>query len=295
MTNLAYAPAATAGRSPRPRRYLMTPPRYFAVEYAINPWMHPEVPVDRVLALRQWQGLVDTYRRLGHRVDVLDPVPGLPDMVYAANGALVAPTATVAARFAHPQRAAESSAYADWLDAHGLGPVRVPVETNEGEGDFLVVGDRILAGTGFRTSRAAHDEVARLTGMEVISLDLVDPRYYHLDTALAVLDEHTVAYFADAFSPSAQALLTMLFPDAILATAADAAVLGLNAVSDGRHVLLATAATGLAARIAARGFVVVPVDLSELLKGGGGVKCCTLELRHRSPMAALPTPERLRS
>jgi N-dimethylarginine dimethylaminohydrolase len=284
MTNLAYAATTTAERSPRPRHYLMTPPRHFAVEYAINPWMHPGVAVDVDLALRQWQSLVDGYRSLGHRVDLLDPVEGLPDMVYAANGALVTPAATVAARFAYPQRAAESDAYARWLTAHGLGPVHVPEQVNEGEGDFLVVGGLILAGTGFRTSLAAHGEVARLTGMEVVTLELVDPRYYHLDTALAVLDDRTVAYYPEAFSPVAQATLATMFPDAIIATGRDAAVLGLNAVSDGRHVLLAAAATDLAAQLTARGFVVVPVDLSELLKGGGGVKCCTLELRRARPL-----------
>ncbi|HYI53396.1 MAG TPA: arginine deiminase family protein [Microlunatus sp.] len=284
MTNLAYAPADSTQRRPRPRHYLMTPPRHFAVEYVINPWMHPGADVDRDLALRQWQGLVDTYRRLGHRVDVVDPVEGLPDMVYAANGALVTATATIAARFAYPQRAAEAAAYANWLGAHGMGPVHVPVEVNEGEGDFLVVGDKILAGTGFRTSPAAHSEVARLAGLEVITLELVDPSYYHLDTALAVLDDQTVAYFPEAFSPVAQAVLATLYPDAIIAGATDAAVLGLNAVSDGRHVLLAAAATDLAAQLSARGFVVVPVELSELLKGGGGVKCCTLELRRPLPL-----------
>lgn len=285
MTNLAYAAPTTAERRPRPRHYLMTPPRHFAVEYAINPWMHPGVGVDVDLALQQWQGLVDTYRSLGHRVDLLDPVDGLPDMVFAANGALVTPTATVAARFAYPQRADESAAHARWLTEHGLGPVYLPVHTNEGEGDFLVVGDLILAGTGFRTTPAAHAEVARLTGMEVITLDLVNPSYYHLDTALAVLDDRTVAYFPAAFSPVAQATLATLFPDAIIATEADAAVFGLNAVSDGRHVMLAAAATGLADQLRARGFVPVPIELAELLKGGGSVKCCTLELRRPLPLA----------
>jgi N-dimethylarginine dimethylaminohydrolase len=284
MTNLAYAPTGSTQRVPRTRHFLMTPPRHFAVEYAINPWMHPGVEVDRDLALRQWQTLADTYRRLGHRVDVLDPVAGLPDMVYAANGALVTRTATIAARFAYPQRAAEAAAYAGWLESHGLGPVHEPVEVNEGEGDFLVVGDTILAGTGFRTTPAAHAEVARLTGSEVISLELVDPAYYHLDTALAVLDDRTVAYYPEAFSPVAQAVLATLYPDAVIASAADAAVLGLNAVSDGRHVVLAPGATALAAQLTARGFEVLPVDLSELLKGGGGVKCCTLELRR--PLSA---------
>lgn len=289
MTDLAYAPTGHAPRTPRARHFLMTPPRHFAVEYAINPWMHPGVDVDRDLALRQWQILADTYRSLGHRVDVLDPVPGLPDMVYAANGALVTPTATVAARFAYPQRAAESQAYAEWLESHGLGPVHEPVEVNEGEGDFLVIGPRILAGTGFRTTPAAHAELARITGMEVISLELVDPAYYHLDTALAVLDDSTVAYYPAAFSPVSQAVLATLYPDAVIATAADAAVLGLNAVSDGRHVVLTPAATDLAAQLTARGFEVIGVDLSELLKGGGGVKCCTLELRR--PLAPVTGAE----
>ena len=279
MTNLAYTSPLTAERQARCRHYLMTPPRHFAVQYAINPWMHPGVEVDVDLALRQWQGLVDTYRGLGHRVDLMEPVPGLPDMVYAANGALVTPKATVAARFAYPQRADESKAYAAWLDSHGLGPVHVAQEINEGEGDFLVVGDLILAGTGFRTSPAAHAEVALLTGMRVVSLGLVNPSYYHLDTALAVLDDHTIAYYPAAFSPVAQATLATVFPDAIIATEADAAVFGLNAVSDGKHVMLAAAASGLAAQLTSRGFTPVPIELTELLKGGGSVKCCTLELR----------------
>ena len=287
MTNLAYTSPLTAERPARSRHYLMTPPRHFAVQYAINPWMHPGVEVDVDLALRQWQGLVDTYRGLGHRVDVMEPVPGLPDMVYAANGALVTPKATVAARFAYPQRADESKAYAAWLDSHGIGPVHVAQEINEGEGDFLVVGDLILAGTGFRTSPAAHAEVALLTGMQVVSLELVNPSYYHLDTALAVLDDHTIAYYPAAFSPVAQATLATVFPDAIIATEADAAVFGLNAVSDGKHVMLAAAASGLAAQLTSRGFTPVPIELTELLKGGGSVKCCTLELRREHVLETL--------
>jgi N-dimethylarginine dimethylaminohydrolase len=279
MTDLAAAPAAAPLRVARRRRYLMSRPSHFTVAYAINPWMDPDVRVDTERAVRQWERLRQTYLDLGHRVDVLEPVPGLPDMVYAANGALVTRRGTVGARFSYPQRAAEAPAYARWLEEHGFGPVHRPLTVNEGEGDFLVVGDQILAGTGFRTSPAAHAEVAELTGLPVISLELVDPAYYHLDTALAVLDEVTVAYFPGAFSVTSQATLATVFPDAVIAGAADAAVLGLNAVSDGRHVVLTDAAPGLARQLGDRGFVPVPVDLSELLKGGGGVKCCTLELR----------------
>jgi len=114
---------------------------------------------------------------------------------------------------------------------------------------------------------------------EVVPLELVDPRYYHLDTAVAVLDDATIAWLPAAFSPAAQEELRARFPDAVVASPADAAVLGLNAVSDGRHVVLPAQATGLAAALRERGYEPVPVDLSELLKGGGGPKCCTLEVR----------------
>jgi N-dimethylarginine dimethylaminohydrolase len=245
--------------------------------------MDPRVPVDRGRALAQWDALRRTYLDLGHRVDLLDPVPGLPDMVFAANGATVVDGMVLGARFRHPQRAAEAAAHLAWFRAAvGAGVVRRVVEpqfVNEGEGDLLVVDGLVLAGTGFRTDPRAHAEAAAVLGRPVLPLELVDPRYYHLDTAVAVLDNATIAWLPEAFSPASQELLRARFPDAVVADPADAAVLGLNAVSDGRHVVLPAEATRLAAELAERGFTPVPVEVSELRKGGGGPKCCTLEVR----------------
>jgi N-dimethylarginine dimethylaminohydrolase len=260
------------------RHYLMCRPTYFSVEYVINPWMDVSVPVDTDLAIEQWTRLRDTYRELGHRVDEIDPIPGLPDMVFAANGATVVDGVAYGAHFRYPERAPEAPAYLNWLANAGFGTHEAKAR-NEGEGDLLVTERFILAGTGFRTELAAHAEAQELFGRPVITLQLVDPRYYHLDTALTVLGSDTIAYLPGAFSPSSQRVLAQLFPDAILASPADGSVLGLNAVSDGHHVVLAAAATGLAGQLSERGFAPVPVDLSELLKAGGGPKCCTLELR----------------
>jgi len=271
-------PVSVGARTATQRRYLMCPPTHFAVEYAINPWMVPGTRVDRALALAQWDLLRRTYLDLGHTVDLLAPVRGLPDMVFAANGATVVGGVVFGARFRYPQREAEAGAHATWFRRAGI-PVVEPEFVNEGEGDLLVVGDLILAGCGFRTDPRAHAEAARVLGREVVSLELCDPRYYHLDTAIAVLDAATIAWLPEAFTPRAQAVVRERFPDAVVAHPADAAVLGLNAVSDGRHVVLPRLAARLAARLAERGFVPVPVDLSELLKGGGGAKCCTLEVR----------------
>jgi N-dimethylarginine dimethylaminohydrolase len=265
-------------RTARPRRYLMCPPTHFALDYAINPWMRAGAVVDRPRALAQWEGLRRTYTDLGHVVDVVEPVPGLPDMVFAANGGLVVDGRVMPARFRHAERVAEGPVYRDWFRRNGFAVVDSP-HVNEGEGDFLVVGPYVLAGTGFRTTHEAHDDAQELLGRPVVTLRLVDPRFYHLDTALAVLDDTTVAYYPNAFSAGSLAALRLLFPDAVVATEVDAMVLGLNAVSDGRHVVLPDTATGLAAQVADRGFVPVPVDLCELLGAGGGPKCCTLEIR----------------
>nr|WP_232663699.1 dimethylargininase [Pseudonocardia sp. TRM90224] len=261
----------------------MCRPEHFAVTYAINPWMRPDIPVDLALALRQWDELRAVYLDLGHRVDLLEPLPGLPDMVYAANGATVLDGIVLGARFRYPQRAGEAAAHAAWFSAAGYERVVEPEFVNEGEGDLLVVGpegeETVLAGTGFRTDPRAHAEAERVLARPVLPLELVDPLYYHLDTAVAVLDPVTIAWLPAAFSPASQAVLRSRFPDAIEADPADAAVLGLNAVSDGRNVVLPAQATGLAKTLADRGFTAVPVDMSELLKGGGGPKCCTLEVR----------------
>ncbi len=259
------------------RRYLMCRPTYFAVDYRINPWMDPRVPVDAELAIRQWTTLRDTYRDLGHTVDEIDPIPGLPDMVFAANGATVIDGIVYGAQFRYPQRAAEAPAYLDWFVRNGF-TTHEAKEINEGEGDFLLTDQYLLAGTGFRTDHAAHAEAQEVLGRPVVTLQLVDPHYYHLDTALIALGS-TVAYLPQAFSPGSQRVLSRLFPDAIKADPVDGTVLGLNAVWDGQHVVLPVQAERLTAQLRERGYVPVPVDVSELRLAGGGPKCCTLELR----------------
>ena len=284
MTLTSPSFVAPTTRVPRVRTYAMTPPTFFTVTYAINPWMDPGIPVDTDRAVAQWNTLRATYERLGHRVHLVEPQPGLPDMVYAANGGLVVNGRAIATRFSFPERAAESDHYAAWFSRAGFGPVRHTVGVGEGEGDLLVVGERILAGTGFRTHRDTHAEIAAITGLPVVTLELMDPRFYHLDTALGVLDEHTIAYYPDAFSVASQQLLAELYPDAIIATREDAEVLGLNLVSDGAHVVMTDRAPHLESQLRQAGYEPITLDLSELLKGGGGIKCCTLELRSAIPM-----------
>ncbi|MFH8772625.1 dimethylargininase [Streptomyces sp. NPDC017958] len=268
-------------RVPRPRRFLVCEPRHFAVQYAINPWMHPDTPVDVDLAQEQWQALIRTYRSHGHTVEAVDPVPGLPDMVFAANAAFVVGGRVFGSLFHAQERRPESVHYDTWFKSAGYDVYR-PEAVTEGEGDLVWTGRYVLAGTGFRTTREAHREAQEFLGHPVIGLTLVDPYFYHLDTALFVLDgghDENIVYYPEAFSPGSREVLKRLYPDAVLATRDDAMAFGLNSVSDGRHVFIAPKAEALAERLTDHGYVPVPVDLSEFHKAGGGIKCCTQEIR----------------
>lgn len=269
---------ATPARTAIKRTVLMCRPDFFTVVYRINPWMDPQLPTDTALAVRQWEVLYQTYLDLGFDVHLIDPIDGLPDMVYAANGGFVIHNIAYGASFTYPERQPEGPAYMDWFASNGF-DVREPVEVNEGEGDFLLVGGRILAGTGFRSASNSHQEIADIYGREVVSLNLINPSFYHLDTAVAVLDDENIAYLPSAFDAASLAKLNALFPDAVLVTEEDAAVLGLNSFSDGYNVVIASRAKDFERQLRERGYNPIGVDLSELLLGGGGVKCCTLELR----------------
>ncbi|WP_295839188.1 dimethylargininase [uncultured Microbacterium sp.] len=287
-TPIATTAEATPGeRVQQHRRYLMCRPEHFTVSYSINPWMEPSRPTDTGLALRQWQSLYDTYVSLGHEIELIEPLEGLPDMVYTANGGFVIDGVAYGPKFRFRERAAEAPAFIDWFAANGF-EVAEPVEVNEGEGDFLLVGNTILAGTGFRSTGDSHREVGEVFSREVVSLTLTDPRFYHLDTAIAVLDpvegpggveKANIAYLPTAFDERSQAILRERYPDAIRVSDGDGAVFGLNSASDGKNVIISPRAVGFEAQLRERGYTPVMVDLSELLLGGGGIKCCTLELR----------------
>ncbi|MEQ1737129.1 MAG: dimethylargininase, partial [Rhodoglobus sp.] len=235
MTDASGATAAVPARVPRTRSVLMCRPEHFTVSYSINPWMHPDRPTDTTLAVAQWQVLHDTYVGLGFDVQLVDPIATLPDMVYAANGGFVIDNIAYGAKFTYPERQPEGPAYMDWFRGAGF-DVREPVEINEGEGDFLLVKGVVLAGTGFRTASNSHEEVATIFGRPVVTLNLINPSFYHLDTAVAVLDDDNIAYLPSAFDEASLAILGTMFPDAVIVTEEDAAVLGLNSFSDGYNV-----------------------------------------------------------
>lgn len=258
---------------------LMCRPDHYGVEYEINPWMHVEKGVDREKAESQWQALLRAYSDLGQTVELVDPVPGLPDMVFTANAALVHGSTAVLSRFRNPERQGEEPFWRAALADRGIRIRDVsPGIAFEGAGDALFVGDRLFAGYGFRTDIEAHAEVARLLDVEVVSLRLVDPHFYHLDTCFCSLAPGVVMFAPHAFTVESARTVRRLVPHVIEVPTRLARDFVCNGVVVGDRLLSSTGVEQMDEPLHGEGLAATALPMSEFLKAGGGVRCLTLEL-----------------
>ena len=259
---------------------LMCPPKFFDIEYEINPWMDTDNQVNQKLAAKQWQQLYHTYtEKLGWDVELIEPIKGLPDMVFTANGALVIDGKVSLPTFRAPDRQPETKYFKKQFEDKGYTEFLTPKYDFEGEGDALVWNDVIFAGYPWRSDKACHRELKEFFGKKVVNVQLTTDSFYHLDTALTIVDAETVALYPPLFTEDSLTRIRETVPHVIEATKANAYAYGLNAMSDGHNIVLSDRATGLIEQYKKRGMHVYPVPISEYQKSGGGVKCLTLELR----------------
>jgi ornithine--oxo-acid transaminase len=261
------------------RRYLMCPPTHFDVAYAINPWMDLAAAVDREHARRQWDALVTTLRDAGAEVEILDPVAGLPDLVFTANLGLVDGDTFIPSRMRHAERRAESAHGEDWFRAHGYG-IRHLCDgvVQEGAGDALPFGDTLVTGHRMRSSAAAYTELTRLVEGRIVPLELVDERFYHVDIAFCPLTATSALVAPGAVDEDGRRLLSELVADPIWLTEAETEAFCANSVVVGRTVVMPACTPRLELELRERGLEPVVVDVSEFLKSGGGPRCLTLAL-----------------
>lgn len=269
-------------------KLLMCKPDYFGIEYEINPWMSLKRQADREVAARQWYDLYRALRgKAGAQVELVESRPGLPDLVFTANAGLVDGDLVVRSNFRHSQRAREESVYEAWFAADGFKIWTLPPALRfEGEGDAFIVGDRIFMGYGFRTDRAAHEAVAEIVGKQAVSLELVDPYFYHLDTCFFPLDEGRAFYYPDAFSPESQRLLREHVPELLAVGPEEARRFVCNSIVIDRCVVLNGECVETKRRLEEWGYQVMMVNTSEFLKAGGGAKCMVLFLSKGAATAA---------
>jgi N-dimethylarginine dimethylaminohydrolase len=275
------------------RRLLMVPPTYYGIEYEINPWMKRSRPAIPAEARRQWEGLYRVLTtRMGAEVLLGEPRPGLPDMVFTANAGLAWGERVILSRFRYRERQREAEEFARWFADHGFQVDSLPGDCFfEGEGDALFLGDSLFAGYRWRSEVCAHVALGEMLGERVLSLELADPYYYHLDTCFCPLDEQTAAYFPPAFDEYGRRVIQANVPDLITVVEAEARRFACNAVALGRDVALNTGCPRLEAALRERGFTPHATPLDEFLKAGGSAKCLVLRLdRVRRPAATVVPP-----
>jgi N-dimethylarginine dimethylaminohydrolase len=258
----------------------MCPPDYYGIEYEINPWMNVRRGADRTLVRRQWDGLRRFLTgELGVQVELVAPVEGLPDMVFTANAGLVHGGRFIRSNFRYPQRAGEAAHFEAWFAGRGYEVVRLPEQLFfEGEGDAFIVGERLFAGYRFRSEIRSHTLISEMLQKEALSLELVDPRFYHLDTCFCPLREDLVVYYPDAFDAYANRVIEAHIPNRIVVTQEDALRFGCNAAVIEGHAVINAGCADLRRGLEAAGYAVYEIDLSEFIKAGGSAKCLMLYL-----------------
>ncbi len=258
---------------------LMCPPDYFGIEYEINPWMNRARQADRAEAVRQWQGLRSLLDSVGVRISLLEPVPGLPDLVFTANAALIFKQKAILARFRYSQRQGEEPYYEAWLAANGFCALPLPGELYfEGAGDALFCGETLFSGYRFRSDARALQQVGAMLGCRVIPMELVDGYYYHLDTCFCPLAAGEAIYFPGAFDEYGRKVLAEHVPRLLPVSENEARCFACNAVVVGRHVVTNTGCPQLHALLRGRGYEPHETPLDEFVKAGGSAKCLTLRL-----------------
>jgi arginine dihydrolase len=286
----------------RSARLLMCAPDHFAVSYAINPWMDPTSWARdnraHAAAAREWADLCRTLSAHGAEIDLVPSVPGLPDLVFTANAAVVLDRQVLLARFRHPERQREETHFEAAfrsLQAHGLVDTvrKLPDDVVlEGAGDCVWDETRKLfwMGHGPRSDAAARHAVADMFGQDVVALELADARFYHMDTALSALPRGEVMYLPDAFTKAGRAAIRQrVAPDQrIEIGSGDGCRLAANAVCLGDAVVMSGCGERLRAELAERGYRAVTTPLPSFLRSGGSAFCLTLRLdRHSVPAAAM--------
>jgi N-dimethylarginine dimethylaminohydrolase len=269
-------------------RFLMCAPEYFGVEYVINPWMEGKLGgVVGNTAHSQWRYLHHVLTQgLGAEVALVPPQPGLPDIVFTANAATVRNGVAVPSRFRYPERQGEEPFYRTALIDAGYSVQDLPTGVSfEGAGDALFYEGEtdkplLYAAHGFRTDLESHPVLAEAFGADVISVRLVDPRFYHLDTCFCALPGGYAIWYPPAFDAAGQGKIMASIPDEKLYAVSDedAEAFACNAIGVGTNVVMNSATQDLRDKLLAWGFTTHITPLSEFIKAGGSSKCLTLRL-----------------
>lgn len=262
------------------KQIVMCPPEFFSIEYSINPWMNMENKVIKERAFVQYNFLKESFRKSSVVVNELTPVSGLPDMVFATNAGYAGDNKFIKANFRARQRKHEADKAGEYFAGLGYQVFTMPEEICfEGEGDLIRSESKFFLGCGIRSDQKAAEFIGNIIEKEIIPLELVNPYFYHLDTCFGPVNDDLVIINEEAFSEKSLRIIRASFKHVIAANKQDNSVLGCNLIVVGTNVFLGKGISEiLKKKLLNFGYIVNEMNMSEFLKGGGSVKCLTLEV-----------------
>jgi len=264
------------------RELLLCPPDHYGIEYEINPWMSRARGADAPVAQKQWKDLHATLSKLDSKIHLIAPQPRLPDMVFTANAGLTVGQKFIPSNFRHQERAGEAPHFAKWMGSHGYEVIWLPENLYfEGEGDALFGGDVLFCGYKFRSDIQSHRAIADRLGGLVISVELVDPRFYHLDTCFCPLPDGSAVWFPAAFDDYGQHAIRDHVRDLIDVEPEESVHFCCNAVVLDRDIVLPQGAPKLVATLEERGYRCHQLAMTEFIKAGGACKCLVMFMPQR--------------
>lgn len=264
------------------RKLLLCPPDFYGIEYEINPWMHRANNAVPEIAGQQWRELRKKLESLGCQVEVIEPVEKLPDMVFTANAGLVIGNRFIRSNFRFAERRGEEPYYDRWFEGRGYEIIHLPEELFfEGEGDALFCGETLFCGYRFRSDIRSHQHLGEILKCLVISVELVEDRYYHLDTCFCPLPGGAAIWHPGSFDSYGQSAIRQHVSDLIEVVEEEATHFACNAIVLGKDIVLPESTPKLCADLNLRGFRTHPLAMTEFLKAGGACKCLSLLLPQR--------------
>jgi N-dimethylarginine dimethylaminohydrolase len=267
------------------RHFFLTKPTHFRIEYAINHWMNEKNQVEPDKADAQWKMLLDNYKKLGAKVEVFDSVNGWPDQVFTGDSIFIYGKQAIAARFRYPERSGEVVPMIERFEQRGYTVHQIPDGLFfEGNGEAIAWNGRVLGGYGVRSERKALDFMAETLNVEVIPLRVLPP-HFHVDTVVCPLRKDLLAYVPSGIDEESRERIENLGVNLIAIDQDEALELACNSMAFGQDVIVSThKAPNFHKKLEATGFKVLPLDLSEFAKSGGGAKCLTLEAYEPIPV-----------
>lgn len=260
-------------------KVLMCAPSHYDIRYEINPWMKLRNRIRSSEARSQWNGLYRALVSLGVDVMTIPQKKDCPDMVFTANAGVVHGKEFIPSHFRYTERRGEEPAFISFFRKKGY-RIRDAARSLffEGEGDLLAYRDMLFGGFRYRSEIAAHEKVSECLKKRFVAMELVHPRFYHLDTCFLPLDDRSALYYPGAFDSYGRRVIRRFIENPIPVGTDDAYHFACNGIRVGKTLVINKASRALTKDMKKLGYEILETSTSEFMKAGGSVKCLLLRL-----------------